>query len=266
MLDTKKLTLRVSRRTLVDSLDWNILPGQCWCVIGRNGAGKSTLLRALAGVRDADGGSVRIDGRALSDWSPLELAQRRAWLPQGRNDPFGYRAIDTVLMARHPYQGGRYWESEADLALAREALRRLDAGHLETRDVRTLSGGERQRVAIAATLAQQTPLLLLDEPAAALDLAHQVAAMDLFARLCREEGRAVVLVSHDLNLAHRAASHALLLMPDGGWRAGPVDEIMTPALLGACLGHPVEAFRHAGRMLFVPADGAPQGDDNDGRR
>ena len=253
-MQTLALTLRIGNRQLVGELNWNIEAGQCWCIIGRNGAGKSTLLRTLAGLRDADAGEVRMAGRALSDWHPPALARERAYLAQGRNDAFGYRAIETVLAARHPYQDNRYWDAEADYQAAHAALRALDVGDLAERDVRTLSGGERQRVAIAAALAQDTPLLLLDEPASALDLAHQVGVMELLARLCRTRNKAVVLVSHDLNLAHSVATHALLLMGDGTWQAGAVDEVMQADVLSRCLGYPIETVRHGKRTIYIPAE------------
>ena len=248
------LSLRIDGRQLVNGLRWSVEAGQCWCVIGRNGAGKSTLLRTLAGLRQPDGGSLQMDGRALPDWPLIALARRRAYLAQGRNDAFGYRAIDSVLAARHPYQDDRYWDAEEDYQVAQAALRALDVGHLAERDVRTLSGGERQRVAIAAALAQDTPLLLLDEPASALDLAHQVSVMDLLARVCRSEGKSVVMVSHDLNLAHSVATHALLLMGDGQWQAGPVEETMNAPELSRCLGYPIETVRHGKRTIFIPAE------------
>ncbi|HJV85517.1 MAG TPA: ABC transporter ATP-binding protein [Noviherbaspirillum sp.] len=251
---TIDLSLRVGERRLVQSLDWQIEAGQCWCVIGRNGAGKSTLLRTLAGLRQPDGGSIHIADRALQDWHLSELARQRAYLAQGRNDAFGYRAIETVLAARHPYQSDRYWDSASDANAARAALRALDVAHLAERDVRTLSGGERQRVAIAAVLAQDTPLLLLDEPASALDLAHQVSVMELLARLCRQQGKAVVMVSHDLNLAHSVCTHSLLLLNNGQWRAGPTEEVMRAQLLSECLGHPIETVRHGDRTIYIPLE------------
>jgi iron complex transport system ATP-binding protein len=255
MMQTIGLQLRIGDRTLVTALDWQVQPGQCWCVIGRNGAGKSTLLRTLAGLREPDAGLVQLQGRSLPDWPLQELARQRAYLSQGRNDAFGYRVLDTVLSARHPYLDSGYWESDADYRAAHAALQALDVSALAERDVRTLSGGERQRVAIAAVLAQDTPLLLLDEPANALDLAHQVSVMGLLARLCRQSGKAVVMVSHDLNLAHSVASHALLLMGDGRWQAGPVAEAMRSPILSDCLGHPIETVQHGSRTLYIPVEG-----------
>jgi iron complex transport system ATP-binding protein len=254
-MQTHDLQLRAADRFLVDGLNWRIEAGECWCVVGRNGAGKSTLLHTLAGLRQADGGSIQRGGKALRKWSLQALARERAFLPQGRSDSFGYRAVEAVLTARHPYRESAYWESEDDYAAAHAALQSVDAGHLAERDVRSLSGGERQRVAIAAVLAQDTPLLLLDEPTSALDLAHQVSVASLLRQLCREQGKSVVMVSHDLNLVHTLASHALLLMNDrGGWHAGPFDKVMTTPLLSACLGHPIEIVRHDGRTIYVAAE------------
>lgn len=253
-MQTHDLSLQIGARHLIIGLNWAIQPGECWCVIGRNGAGKSTLLRTLAGLRHADGGGVRMNGRALAAWPLAALARERAYLQQGRNDAFGYRTIEAVLAARHPYQDNRYWDADTDFQTAMAALRQLDVAHLAERDVRTLSGGERQRVAIAAILAQDASLLLLDEPAGALDLAHQVSVMELLARLCRTRNKAVVMVSHDLNLAHSVATHALLLMGDGQWQAGPVAEVMSASLLSSCLAYPIETLQHGKRVLFIPAE------------
>jgi iron complex transport system ATP-binding protein len=250
----RHLTLAVAGRVLVKGLDWQAGAGECWSIIGRNGAGKSTLLRTLAGLRAPDGGSVAIAGQPLPDLPLAALARERAYLAQSRIDAFAYRAIDTVLAARHPYHADRYWEGSDDHAAAMRALADMQAEHLAARDVRTLSGGERQRVAIAALLAQDTPLLLLDEPANALDLAHQVQTMGLLARLCREQGKTIVMIGHDLNLAWSVSTHTLLLKGDGGWYAGPVGEAMQAARLGEYLGHPLEMIEHAGRRIFLPRE------------
>jgi iron complex transport system ATP-binding protein len=253
MLETADLLLAVAGRDLVRGLDWQVRAGECWVILGRTGAGKSTLLRTAAGLQPPRAGRVELEGRAIDAWPALELARRRAFLPQSQGDAFGFRVLDAVLVARHPYREAAYWDSEADRAAGMAALALTDVAHLADRDLRTLSGGERQRVAIAATLAQDTPLLLLDEPAAALDLPHQVGIMSLLAALCRERNRAVAMVAHDLNLVEGAASHALLLMGDGAWHAGSFDEMMRPDLVSACLGHRIDVLRHDGRTVFLPA-------------
>ena len=254
MITIRQLSLKAGARTLVSALDLDVGRGECWCVIGRNGAGKSTLMRALAGLRLPDAGTISIGGRALADWPLEDLARERAFLPQSRSDAFAYRAIETVLAARHPYHANRYWEGSDDYAIAQAALASMEVADLAERDVRTLSGGERQRVAIAAMLAQDTPLLLLDEPANALDLAHQSGVMRLLAKLCREQGKTAVMIGHDLNLAHQASSHALLMMGDGEWQAGPVADVMQAPVLSRYLGHPIEVVHHGSRRIFIPSE------------
>lgn len=251
LLATEQLTLNAGPKLLVHALDWQVSAGQCWCVIGANGVGKTTLLRTLAGLQQPASGLVLLDGVALSDWSPLDQAHRRGYLPAGRDDAFGYLAIDTVLAARHAYAADRQWESAEDNEVALAALERLGVAALAQRDVRTLSGGQRQRVALAALLAQQTPLLMMDEPTSAMDLSGRVGVMKLLNRLCRDEGKSVILVSHDLNLAHGAATHALLLMGEGAWLAGSVADTMTAPLLSTCLGHAIDIVMHEGRPVYV---------------
>ncbi len=252
MLSVHQLQLRIGARLLLEQLEWQARPGECWVIIGRNGAGKSTLLRTLAGLRKPDSGQVCWQQQALERWNVVDLARQRAYLPQAQQDAFACSALDWVLMARHPFHGGQYWEEGSDYSAAQAALQQMDVAHLARRDVRSLSGGERQRVAIAALLAQHTPLLLLDEPGNALDLAHQVGVMKVLRQLCHEQGKCVLLVTHDLNLSLQVASHALLLMGDGAWQAGPAAEVMQLAPLGRCLGHPLRLLEQDGQRWFMP--------------
>ena len=254
MISTHHLSLKIGQRQLIADLNWLVQDGECWSVIGRNGAGKSTLLRTLAGLRPPDGGHVAIGGRALKDWPLAELARQRAFLAQSRSDAFAYTVIETVLSARHPYHDNRYWEGGEDQAIAMKSLEAMEVAELAVRDVRTLSGGERQRVAIAAMLAQDTPLLLLDEPANALDLGHQVGVMKLLSQLCREQGKTAVMIGHDLTLAHGVSSHALLLMGDGRWLAGTTADVMRADLLSDYLGHPIDIIQHGKRSIFIPTE------------
>ncbi len=253
LLETQGLQLQVGGRHLVNHLNWQVRAGECWCVIGRNGAGKSTLLRTIARLRASDGGTIHLHGRDIRSWSLEELAKERAYLSQSRVDAFAYRVIETVLSARHPYHDTHYWESAQDHEIAMQALRLLDVEEFAQRDVRSLSGGERQRVAIAALLAQDAALLLLDEPASALDLSHQVSVMQILARECVQKQKAVVMVSHDLNLSYGIATHALLMMPDGSYLCGDKAEIMNEHHLSQCLAHPIERFVHGEQVLFLPS-------------
>ncbi len=250
-LETDSLDVMAGGKKLVSGLELSVTSGQCWFVYGRNGAGKTTLLQTLAGLRVPDGGRVLLDGRALPDWPMAALARVRGYLPQRQRDAFGFSVFDLVLSARFPWRDGRMRVSEADCVPVVDALKQMGVLALAERDVRTLSGGERQRVAIAALLAQDTPLMLLDEPATALDLAYQAALMQQMAVWSRERGKAVVAVVHDLNLAWQVATHVLLLHGDGQWEAGPCEAMMTTEKLSRCLRHPVRAAVCDGRQVFM---------------
>ena len=252
LLETQSLMLSTPNRVLLRELDWQVRAGECWCIIGRNGAGKSSLLRSVAGLREIDQGNISLQGKHLRNWTLPALARVRSYLPQNRSDPFAYSVIETVLSARFPHADVHFWESEEDIETAQRALKQMDVLELAQRDIRTLSGGERQRVAIAALLAQSTPLMLLDEPANALDLAHQVSVMQCMQQLCSQQQHAVVMVSHDLNLAYQVATHVLLLMGDGAWLAGTKEDIMQAEKLAQCLDQALVRFEHQGRALFLP--------------
>lgn len=252
MLRTRNLSLKNTGRLLLSGLDWEVSAGQCWCVIGPNGAGKTTLLRTLAGLRSADEGTIFWKDCPFAEWSLRDLAHVRSYLPQRHSDAFGFTVIQTVLASRHPHETNGAWETPLDHQLAKAALMAMRVDHLAARDIRTLSGGERQRIAIAALLAQDTSVLLLDEPANALDLSHQVGVTHLIQQLCRRDSKAVVLVSHDLNLACSVATHVLLIMGDGRWQAGSAASILHAPLLSDCLGHQIDEIRHEGRTIFVP--------------
>ena len=252
LLQTERLTLRVGARTLVDGLSLSIAAGELWCVLGANGSGKTTLLHTLAGLREADAGAVRLHGRPLHDWGAVELARTRGLLPQALHDSFAARALEIVLMGRHPHLARWRWEGEDDIAIARTALQAVDAESLALRDVTTLSGGERQRVGIATVLAQDPQLMLLDEPTAHLDLHHQVTVLERLRALTRVANKAIVLSLHDLQLAHRFASHALLLDGDGRAKHGPIDDVMQEEALTRAYRHPVLRRVADGRVMFLP--------------
>jgi iron complex transport system ATP-binding protein len=234
-------------RWLFEGLSLAVRAGERWAVLGPNGAGKSSLLAAMAGVFPVARGGVRIDGRPLADWPPQALADRRAWCPQFWIDPFPATVADTLRLVRDR----RAWWADgtaADPALA-QALADWDLAALAQADVRLLSGGERQRVAIATALLQDAALVLFDEPASHLDLAHQRLLVDRL-RARADAGLAVVASLHDLNLAADLASHAVLLDGRGRAWAGPVDAVMTPALLSAAYGIVVDRVEVCGESRF----------------
>lgn len=252
LLELDRVTLRAGSRTLVRELSLRCAPGEVWCLLGPNGAGKTTLLHTAVGLREPQGGAIRLAGRALHDWPLADAARQRGLLPQTHHDAFSASVLDSVLLGRHPYLKRWQWEDDDDRAIARAALAAVGLAGLEERDVLTLSGGERQRVALATLLAQDPALLLLDEPVSHLDLHHQLLMLEHVRKLASERRKLVLFTVHDLNLAARYASHALLLLPRGAALQGPVGEVMTESSLEHAFGHRVTRVAAAGRTLFVP--------------
>lgn len=251
MLMVRDLTVARGERTLLKNLNLAIEPGQSWLVLGENGSGKSTLLATLAGWLQPVSGDLTLFGRPISAWSTRMRARSMAWQPQGDDIPFPISVLTKALSGRQPHLSRWDWESDADMALARTQLARLDLADLERRDLATLSGGERRRVSLAAVLTQDADILLLDEPLSQLDLRHQQQAIAVL----REEsakGKTLITVGHDPNHARQFASHVLLLFGDGHWLAGRVNTVLTAANLSALYHHPVRAIADAEGVWFVP--------------
>jgi iron complex transport system ATP-binding protein len=250
------LALRAGARELVRGLELHVQAGERWVVLGPNGAGKSSLLFALAGVRCADAGDIALAGRPLAHWSIEALAAERAYVGDRWLDPFAASVLETVLTARYRFGAGGATASAEDLRRAQDELAQLDCAPLATHDVRTLSRGERQRVALATALAQDTPLVLLDEPTSHQDPRHQALVLD---RLARLPGRTLVASMHDVNAAARFATHVLLLSGQGHWQGGPAAEALTAPALSALFDARFEAVAGSHGQLFHLADGVAAG-------
>lgn len=199
LLRVAELGWRAGDVSILEDVSFDVAPREFVALMGRNGAGKSTLLDLVAGLRAPGRGAVLIDGRSLDEWSARDLARMVSHLPQMIRTDVGFTAEQLVLMGRYPY-ADRWFESDADRDAVAEAMARCDCLPFRRRRMHTLSGGERQRVLLAACLAQQARLLLLDEPATYLDVDQQLHCFSIL----REEvdrGAACVAVTHDINLA-----------------------------------------------------------------
>jgi iron complex transport system ATP-binding protein len=230
------LSLAYEDRLVVEGLSLAVPSGRITVIVGANACGKSTLLRGLARLLKPRAGTVVLDGHDIHRLPTREVATRLGMLPQQPIAPEGITVGDLVARGRHPHQRWfRQW-AVADEAAVDAALAATRTTTLAERPVDELSGGQRQRVWIAFALAQGAPLMLLDEPTTFLDLAHQVEVLDLLAELNEVEGRTVVLVLHDLNLACRYAHH-LVAMRDGAIAAeGTPTEVVTSELVGEVFG------------------------------
>ncbi|MFH9731021.1 heme ABC transporter ATP-binding protein [Streptomyces sp. NPDC017260] len=245
------LRVRLGGRPVLDGVGVTARAGEVLALVGPNGAGKSTLLGVLAADVPATEGAVRVHGRPVAEWSAPELALRRAVLPQSASLSFPFPVEEVVRMGRAPWAGTGL-EDEDDAAVV-EAMARTEVAGFAGRPFSALSGGERARVALARVLAQRTPLLLLDEPTAALDLRHQ----ELVLRLCRERARAgdaVVVVLHDLSLAAAYADRVAILRAGRVAADGPPAEVLSEGLLSEVYDQSVEVLPHprTGAVLVVP--------------
>ncbi len=250
LMSCSDIRVSVPGRLLVDALNLELHRGELIAVLGQNGAGKTLSLLTLAGLRDADTGTVRIGASDIQTSPRAAVAQQLALLPQDVEDIFPATVIDTVLIGRHPHIGKLRWESAEDYAIANRALATMGLADLAQRDVLTLSGGERRRLSIAQILVQEPEIYLLDEPTNHLDPQHQLDAMRIF-RTAADNGAGVIATLHDINLAVRFADRCLLLFGDGRWELGPSAEILSEERLGDLFATPMESVVWRDHNLFV---------------
>jgi iron complex transport system ATP-binding protein len=254
-LDLDQVTVRAGRATLLDGVSLSLAAGELVALVGPNGAGKTSLLRTALGLLRPSAGKVMLGGRAVGALRGRERAAAAAWLSQHGVVLEDLTAIELVAAARFRFHEGR----AATLAAARRALARVGATAWSDRIVRQLSGGEQQRVAFACLLAQEAPLLLLDEPANHLDPAQQIALYTLIGELWRE-GRGVLCVTHDVNLLAHAAHGRDAEIRVAGMHGGhlsfssPLDDPGLGAALSRIFGVRIEALAHAGRRVFVASE------------
>jgi iron complex transport system ATP-binding protein len=253
-LRAEKVELAYDQRIVARDLDVAIEDGSFTVIVGANACGKSTLLRALSRMLKPRGGQVLLDGQRISSRPSKEVARQLGLLPQSPLAPDGITVADLVARGRYPHQGLlRQWSREDERAVqAAMAATHVDA--LAERVVDELSGGQRQRAWLAVALAQETPILLLDEPTTFLDVAHQVEVLDLCAEL-HEQGRTLVAVLHDLNHACRYATR-LIAMREGAIVAqGDPRTVVTAALVEEVFGLPARVIEcpETGAPLVVPA-------------
>ncbi|WP_251449558.1 ABC transporter ATP-binding protein [Microbacterium sp. Marseille-Q6648] len=230
-LSARSLSLSYGDRTIVDDLDLDVPAGRITAIIGANGCGKSTVLKALARLLSPHAGQVVLDGRELHSLPSKEVARTLGLLPQSPSAPEGIAVADLVGRGRHPHQRLLARWSARDYEVVAESLAATETTELADRAVDELSGGQRQRVWIAMALAQETDILLLDEPTTFLDVAHQVDVLDLLTDLNRDRGTTVVMVLHDMNMAARYADHIVAVRAGRVVAAGAPADVMTADLI-----------------------------------
>ncbi|TVS00544.1 MAG: heme ABC transporter ATP-binding protein [Rhodospirillales bacterium] len=264
MLSVEAVAVRLGEREVLSDTSCHVAPGEVVAVIGPNGAGKTTLLHVMAGTLKPDRGCVRLESRPLSSWPRLELARRRAVLPQQAPLTFPFSVLEVVLLGRSPHQGtaGR----PRNLAVAEAVMAETGILDLADRRYTELSGGERQRVQLARALAQiwpeagrsQPTYLMLDEPTNNLDLGHQTALLDTARRLAHA-GCGVLAILHDINLAAVHADRMVLIAGGRVFAAGSPAEVVTAETIQAAFGLPVRVVAHpeVGRPMVLPVQRPP---------
>ncbi|HEX4211229.1 MAG TPA: ABC transporter ATP-binding protein [Candidatus Binataceae bacterium] len=254
LLCAKGLTAGYGVRTALREIELRAEAGDLLAIIGPNGAGKSTLLKVLGGLLQPWRGEVEIDGRPLDGFDRRSLARAVASVAQENPIAFQFSVLEVVLMGRAPHLGAFHLETPRDVEVARAALETFGLEAIAARPIQELSGGERKRVFLARAMAQETPIVLLDEPTAFLDLRHVAEIFTLFRRLCAERGTAVIATLHDLNVAALYADHVLLLKDGACVAYGSPAEVLTATNLSVVYETGVYVGRHpvSGAIMIWP--------------
>lgn len=226
LIQVQDVTFGYDQRVVLQSLSLTVEKNSFWGIVGPNGSGKSTFLNLLSGQLKPRPGTIRIDERTVSSFSSRQLAGILSMVRQEFVPVFGFSVRQTVMMARFYRRKTGLFEEPEDIDAVTSALQATDTIVFADRPLGHLSGGERQRVFIARALAQETPILLLDEPTSHLDLKHQVRIFDLLKRMQVEEGKTILLVTHDINLACQYCDRVLLLGADGAYFQGIPEEVL----------------------------------------
>ena len=255
-LEIRGLHVAYGARTVLKGIDLAVQPGEVLGLVGPNGCGKTTLIRAITRVTPWRSGEVLVGNVPVSGLSRRELAQRIAVVPQMTPLPIGYSALDMVLMGRTPHLGFLEHEGAEDYAISREALARAGAAAMADRRVDELSGGEQQNVVLARALAQRTPVLLLDEPTAHLDIGHQMAVAALVRSLAHNHGIAVLAAIHDLTLASLSCDRVTVMAGGGILAEGTPAQALTVENIERAYGARVRVLHDAGPApVIVPYGG-----------
>jgi iron complex transport system ATP-binding protein len=253
MLEAQNISVNYGERVAVDGVSLRAVPCEVTAIVGPNGAGKSTLLRALNGAILPANGEVLLDGKPLRSFARRTIGRRIAVVAQEAELRFPVTVMEFILGGRYAWSGAGAWgwETERDIEVAQEVLRETGLEDFSARLMSELSGGERQRAVLARALATEAGILLLDEPTANLDLAHQAALLQLVRSRCDEKGASAVFVTHDINLAAEFANRVLLLLKAKALAAGSPREVLTPELLR-------EVFEIKVLVDAHPVTGAPR--------
>ncbi|MHC4290672.1 MAG: ABC transporter ATP-binding protein [Planctomycetota bacterium] len=251
-IEMQNVTFAYEEQPVLKSLSLSVETNSFWAIVGPNGAGKSTFLNLLCGQLKPSQGKVHLDGKPASSLSSQQLARILSMVRQEFVPVFGFSVRQTVMMARFYRRTSALFENAEDIEAVDAALTATDTMDFAERPLGHLSGGERQRVFIARALAQETPVLLLDEPTSHLDLKHQIRVFDLLKQMQCEQGKTILLVTHDLNLAAQYCDRVLLLGPDGSYFQGSPEKVLDSSQIQSIFGVQGHQGLIEKRKFFVP--------------
>ena len=247
-----KVGVQIGDVSILKDVSVSIEPGERIAVVGPNGAGKSTLLAVMAGLRKASG-RILIDGQNINGMSPREKAQILSYVPQQPEIPAGMTVASYVLLGRSPHLSFLGMEGPDDYRIAEEVLAQFDLSEMAQRTLESLSGGELQRCHLARAIVQETPVIFLDEPTAALDLGHQQQVLDRIRRIREERQLTVVMTMHDLSLASQHSDRIILMFEGQIAAQGPPSEVLEPTRLSDLYGAQVKVLKIDGDLVVVPS-------------
>ena len=257
MLTLENIHFAYGGSLVLDGLNMKVREGELVGIVGPNGSGKTTLIRLISGVLRPSKGRVRLDGADMADLSSSQRARLVSVVPQDPQLPMGLSVLDLVMMGRNPHLKLLQWEGQRDLDVANTAMKMTETDHLADRSLGALSGGERQRAVVAMALAQEAPLLLLDEPTSSLDLAYQTGVMDLVQSVQGKRGGAVMVAMHDLTLAAQYCSRIVMLADGRSYAEGSPGDVLTRENIARVYGAEVFILSHprGGTPVVLPVSG-----------
>ncbi len=252
LAECDRVCLQAGTTRLVQDLEWQLMPGECWGILGPNGSGKTTLLQALAGLHPVVQGEIRLGGNPVGELSRKAIARHVGLLFQETHYPFPMRVRELVMAGRYAWQNWPGASSDSDEEISARAMAVMRLERLTERHVDTLSGGEKRRVALATLLTQQAGIQLLDEPENHLDPGVRLKLLEGFIDQLDCNRQTTAMVLHEPALAARLCSHLLLLFDDGSYLAGETDQVATAENMTRLYGTPFQQLRNGKILLFYP--------------
>ena len=253
LLHIESVQLQIAQQRLCDSLSFTIAANESWGLLGRNGAGKTTLLHTLLGLHKPASGTITIADQPLAQLSRRELAQQVGILLQEGIDSLPATVLETVMLGRHPHSQSLLSESKSDREIVQAALQEFQLTTMADRAIESLSGGERQRLALAMLITQAPSLYLLDEPSNHLDVAFQTRLLNTLQARIQQQGAAMLMATHDINLAARYCDHIVLLLPEGKSIVGTSGEVLSEENLSMAYECKIKSVSEGQLTLYYPA-------------